>query len=188
MIASPNFPSNYGNNENCEWNLRGPTGHFLTLTFLTFNLESSSSCNSADYLEIRDVNSTGTTSVWDSFKFSCEILFFLNWLFVKSFQCNKSYCFNNQYVLILFLFHKGPVLITVCGTQVPQPIMTSDSYAHVKFVSNNANTFPGFQLKFEASVEGKQEMNWRQSYFSTACPFTWHNLFLRIHVNMEGMR
>lgn len=107
MIASPNFPSNYGNNENCEWNLRGPTGHFLTLTFLTFNLESSSSCNSADYLEIRDVNSTGTTSVWDSFKFSCEILFFLNWLFVKSFQCDKSYCFNNQYVLILVFFTKA---------------------------------------------------------------------------------
>ncbi|XP_052697133.1 cubilin-like isoform X2 [Crassostrea angulata] len=105
MIASPNFPSNYGNNENCEWNLRGPTGHFLTLTFLTFNLESSSSCNSADYLEIRDVNST------------------------------------------------GPVLMTRCGSQVPQPILTSDSYAHVKFVSNNANTFPGFQIKFEASVE-----------------------------------
>lgn len=49
--------------------------------------------------------------------------------------------------------------MTRCGSQVPQPILTSDSYAHVKFVSNNANTFPGFQLKFEASVEGK---NWHE--------------------------
>lgn len=52
------------------------------------------------------------------------------------------------------LLFPGPVLLTGCGPQAPQPIMTSDSYAHVKFVSNNVNTFPGFQIKFEASVEG----------------------------------
>lgn len=62
MIASPNFPNNYGNNENCEWNLRGPTGHFLTLTFLTFNLETSSSCDTVDFVEVRDINSTGVYS------------------------------------------------------------------------------------------------------------------------------
>ncbi|XP_061178089.1 cubilin-like [Saccostrea echinata] len=105
MIASPNFPRSYGNNENCEWNLRGPTGHFLTLTFLSFSLESSASCASADYVEIRDLNAT------------------------------------------------GPVLTTLCGSQIPQPVITSDSYAHIKFISNNANTFPGFQMKFDASVE-----------------------------------
>lgn len=59
LIASPSFPANYGNNENCEWNLQGPTGHFLTLTFLSFNLEANANCNSADYLEIRDINATG---------------------------------------------------------------------------------------------------------------------------------
>lgn len=75
--------------------------------------------------------------------------------------------------------------MTRCGSQVPQPILTSDSYAHVKFVSNNANTFPGFQLKFEASVEGK---NWHEMkenlLFNFHVQLT-YTLFLRIYVNME---
>lgn len=62
--------------------------------------------------------------------------------------------------------------MTRCGSHVPQPILTSDSYAHVKFVSNNANTFPGFQLKFEASVEGK---NWHEMK---------ENLLFNFHVHL----
>ena len=59
-ITSPNFPANYDNNLDCEWTIHGPTGHFLTLTFETFQLQRAN-CSTHDYVEIRDFNVTG---VW----------------------------------------------------------------------------------------------------------------------------
>lgn len=58
-LHSPGFPgSNYPDSSSCEWYLEGPTGHYLTLTFGNFSLQSSADC-SADYVEIRDYNASG---------------------------------------------------------------------------------------------------------------------------------
>ncbi|MCJ8728547.1 hypothetical protein PDJAM_G00005700 [Pangasius djambal] len=58
-IKSPGYPvSNYPDNSNCEWYLEGPTGHYLTLSFTAFNLQSSADCTS-DYVEIREYNASG---------------------------------------------------------------------------------------------------------------------------------
>ncbi|KAF6722152.1 Cubilin [Oryzias melastigma] len=58
-IHSPGFPGlNYPDMSSCEWYLEGPTGHYLTLRFSNFSLETSSDC-SKDYVEIREYNGTG---------------------------------------------------------------------------------------------------------------------------------
>ncbi|KTF87440.1 hypothetical protein cypCar_00025640 [Cyprinus carpio] len=58
IIRSPGYPdSNYPDNSNCEWYLEGPTGHYLTLTYTTLDLQSSSSCTN-DYVEIREYNAS----------------------------------------------------------------------------------------------------------------------------------
>lgn len=59
IIKSPGYPdSNYPDNSNCEWYLEGPTGHYLTLSFTAFNLQSSADCTN-DYVEIREYNASG---------------------------------------------------------------------------------------------------------------------------------
>ena len=60
-ITSPNYPEDYTNNADCEWYIRGPTGHYLTLTFGAFELQGPSDGNvcSNDTLEIRELNETG---------------------------------------------------------------------------------------------------------------------------------
>ncbi|XP_037612385.1 cubilin [Sebastes umbrosus] len=58
-IRSPGFPgSNYPDSSSCEWYLEGPTGHYLTLSYGDFSLQTSSGC-SADYVEIREYNASG---------------------------------------------------------------------------------------------------------------------------------
>ncbi|XP_076146859.1 cubilin [Alosa pseudoharengus] len=58
-VRSPGFPNaNYPDGSNCEWYLHGPTGHYLTLSYTSFNLTSSSDCSS-DYVEIREYNASG---------------------------------------------------------------------------------------------------------------------------------
>ena len=46
FIASPNFPNNYPQYSRCAWNITVPSGYFIKLTFLHFQLEQqqSSSC------------------------------------------------------------------------------------------------------------------------------------------------
>ncbi|XP_065114614.1 cubilin [Paramisgurnus dabryanus] len=59
MIKSPGYPdSHYPDNSNCEWYLEGPTGHYLTLTYTTFDLQSSIDCTN-DFVEIREYNASG---------------------------------------------------------------------------------------------------------------------------------
>ncbi|XP_047205867.1 cubilin [Girardinichthys multiradiatus] len=58
-VQSPGFPgSNYPENSNCEWYLKGPTGHYLTLSYRNFSLQNSQGC-AADYVEIREYNASG---------------------------------------------------------------------------------------------------------------------------------
>ena len=61
VINSHDYPSTYGNNEDCEWTLRGLRGHYLTLTFDALDVEGSGNCSDGDYIEIRDLNATGTS-------------------------------------------------------------------------------------------------------------------------------
>ncbi|XP_034427678.1 cubilin [Hippoglossus hippoglossus] len=59
MVYSPGFPgSNYPDSSNCEWYMEGPTGHYLTLSYGNFSLQTSQGC-SADYVEIREYNASG---------------------------------------------------------------------------------------------------------------------------------
>ncbi|XP_066263228.1 exoskeleton protein RP43-like [Branchiostoma lanceolatum] len=51
-VSSPNYPSDYGNNENCEWIITAPEGSTVRLTFDSFNLE-----NGYDFLTIYDGDS-----------------------------------------------------------------------------------------------------------------------------------
>lgn len=59
IITSPNFPAAYSNNLDCEWIIAGPVGHFLRINVTHADLQYSTNCT-ADVLEIRDGNSTGT--------------------------------------------------------------------------------------------------------------------------------
>jgi len=60
QLTSPGYPGNYEANLDCVWTIRGPAGHFFTITFDALSLQYSSNCSNNDYLEIRDVNATGT--------------------------------------------------------------------------------------------------------------------------------
>uniref|UniRef100_A0A4W4F6Q8 Cubilin n=1 Tax=Electrophorus electricus TaxID=8005 RepID=A0A4W4F6Q8_ELEEL len=105
IIRSPGYPdSNYPDNSICEWYLEGPTGHYLTLSFTDFNLQSSTDC-SDDYVEIHEYNASGR--------------------------------FLGKH----------------CGSSLPAPMDTGDSFAYVKFVSDGSGNANGFRLSFEASVE-----------------------------------
>lgn len=59
LIESPNYPQSYDNNEDCEWIIHGPTGHFLTFTIEDFHLDGNQNCTGTDIIQIRDFNSTG---------------------------------------------------------------------------------------------------------------------------------
>uniref|UniRef100_W5MX16 Cubilin n=1 Tax=Lepisosteus oculatus TaxID=7918 RepID=W5MX16_LEPOC len=105
IIKSPGFPdSSYPDGSYCEWYLQGPTGHYLTLTYIAMDLQTSTDC-SADHVEIRENNAT------------------------------------------------GHLLGRHCGSALPSPVVTADSYAYVKFVSDGSENALGFSLRFDASVE-----------------------------------
>ncbi|KAM5158320.1 cubilin [Mantella aurantiaca] len=59
IIQSPGYPSkNYTDSISCEWFFSGPTGHYLTISFTSLDLQDSTNCSS-DYIEIREYNATG---------------------------------------------------------------------------------------------------------------------------------
>ncbi|XP_064643493.1 cubilin-like [Lineus longissimus] len=103
FISSPNFPHTYPSNMECEWHISGLTGHYLTLTFTNFEIDSSDNCTK-DFVEVREYNATGR------------------------------------------LFGK------YCGMTVPTLGDTSDSYAYIKFKSDNTVGKNGFKLKFESGI------------------------------------
>ncbi|XP_071498641.1 extracellular serine proteinase-like [Diadema antillarum] len=55
QFTSPNFPSNYGNNEMCSFTIEAEAGETVTLSFGSFDLESHTSC-AYDAVEIMDGN------------------------------------------------------------------------------------------------------------------------------------
>ncbi|XP_075068011.1 cubilin [Mixophyes fleayi] len=105
IIQSPGYPThNYPDSSLCEWFFNGPTGHFLTITFQSLDLQNSSNCLS-DYVEIREYNASGN---------------------------------------LLGIF---------CNNTVPGALRTSDSFAYVKFVSDESVNAKGFRLTYDASAE-----------------------------------
>ena len=57
-LASPGYPNAYPQNAECVWTIGGWPGNRVTLTFQTFNIESSEGCN-RDYIEVHDKNEEG---------------------------------------------------------------------------------------------------------------------------------
>ncbi|KAK3589942.1 hypothetical protein CHS0354_034964 [Potamilus streckersoni] len=55
-ITSPNFPSNYGNNLNCVYNIPGD-GNLMYMAFPSFNVETASGCT-YDYVAIYETSGT----------------------------------------------------------------------------------------------------------------------------------
>lgn len=53
VVYSPNFPWSYPSDILCVWRIRAPTGQRVKLTFIKFNLETSSSC-AYDYVKVLD--------------------------------------------------------------------------------------------------------------------------------------
>ncbi|KAI8496721.1 hypothetical protein Bbelb_253760 [Branchiostoma belcheri] len=57
-LTSPNYPRNYGNNENCEWTITVPEGSIIRLTFDSFLTETG-----YDFLTIYDGASDNATEI-----------------------------------------------------------------------------------------------------------------------------
>ncbi|XP_019631552.1 PREDICTED: CUB and sushi domain-containing protein 1-like, partial [Branchiostoma belcheri] len=57
-VTSPNYPGNYGNNENCEWSITVPEGSIIRLTFDSFYTEYG-----YDFLTIYDGASDNATEM-----------------------------------------------------------------------------------------------------------------------------
>ena len=55
-FKSPNYPSNYGNNEHCTWLIEAPRGYYIYLNFGSIDLEGCYNC-ACDVVKIFDGNS-----------------------------------------------------------------------------------------------------------------------------------
>ncbi|KAJ8337763.1 hypothetical protein SKAU_G00367290 [Synaphobranchus kaupii] len=53
QIRSPYHPNSYPHDKTCEWVINQPPGYVVTLSFLTFDIETSSNCR-YDHVEVRD--------------------------------------------------------------------------------------------------------------------------------------
>lgn len=70
VIESPNFPTNYPNNLNCEWTINPPPGNKVFLEFSDFELEYSNEDDestgdnecSFDHLEISEIDADNNIS------------------------------------------------------------------------------------------------------------------------------
>jgi len=58
IITSPNYPSNYGNSEDCGFMIQGEAGEIVTLVFEDFDLEQHTSCG-YDSVDIHDGDMNG---------------------------------------------------------------------------------------------------------------------------------
>ncbi|EDV28197.1 uncharacterized protein TRIADDRAFT_53561 [Trichoplax adhaerens] len=58
-LSSPNYPSNYGANEECIWTITVSPHNIVQLSFNSFNIEGTNNVCNNDYLEVRQNSSTG---------------------------------------------------------------------------------------------------------------------------------
>lgn len=74
VIESIGYPTlSYPNNLFCQWHLRGLPGHYLTIHFEDFNLQSSPGC-AKDFVEIWENHTAGE---WNT-TFLGDVYFFTN--------------------------------------------------------------------------------------------------------------
>lgn len=67
-FASPYFPNNYHDYQDCQWNITVPKGRVIRLKFDVFELESTPfSCGggqcSCDYVEVKEESTLGDTTI-----------------------------------------------------------------------------------------------------------------------------
>ena len=63
-IHSPNYPSPYGSDAfDCEWNVIGPVGHFLTFSFPEIRLPPTMNCSQTDFVQIKDSPDLGISKL-----------------------------------------------------------------------------------------------------------------------------
>ncbi|XP_066579431.1 cubilin [Amia ocellicauda] len=60
---------------------------------------------------------------------------------------------SNDYIELREYNATGRLLGKHCGSTLPGPVDTADSYAYIRFVSDSSVNAPGFSLRFDASVE-----------------------------------
>lgn len=53
VVESLNFPNSYPSNSQCSWTIQSYSGNNVNYTFTAFDLESTSSSCSYDYLKVR---------------------------------------------------------------------------------------------------------------------------------------
>lgn len=75
VIESNGYPTQpYTDDLFCEWRLRGPLGHYLTIHFEDFNLQNSSGCE-RDFVEIWENHTSGQWNMsavfWEVSVFTC---------------------------------------------------------------------------------------------------------------------
>lgn len=55
-LMSPNFPSQYDNNQECEWEIQSAEGTHIGLTFVDrFHIESSDNCKN-DFVKVKSLH------------------------------------------------------------------------------------------------------------------------------------
>ncbi|XP_054878715.1 cubilin isoform X1 [Poeciliopsis prolifica] len=61
-FSSPNFPGSYLNNTHCEWSIKAPRNHVVTITFAQFSIDDPGNCQS-NFLKLYDGPDTSSAPV-----------------------------------------------------------------------------------------------------------------------------
>ena len=56
QVTSPEHPSPYAVNLDCEYRIVGPAGHSLKFSFQTFDLSRTYNCSNGDYVRVEEPN------------------------------------------------------------------------------------------------------------------------------------
>ncbi|XP_075243689.1 membrane frizzled-related protein-like [Convolutriloba macropyga] len=62
ILTSPYFPENYKNELDCDYTIKAPKGHFIQITFNSFDVEDDITC-SYDYLMVADKGSNSALKI-----------------------------------------------------------------------------------------------------------------------------
>ncbi|XP_017157244.1 cubilin-like [Poecilia reticulata] len=61
-FSSPNYPGSYPNNTHCEWSIKAPRGHVVTITFALFSIDDPGNCQN-NFLKLYDGPDTSSAPV-----------------------------------------------------------------------------------------------------------------------------
>ena len=57
-LKSPDYPGHYPSGLDCLWTIRGPAGHYLSLSFVSLDLPNLQDCSGGDYVQVQEDNVT----------------------------------------------------------------------------------------------------------------------------------